>query len=151
VDFPQSTHALEDHMSRRPFSTTVAFPDEPDWKPLEAVARIARDSADLPSFHEAEFMYMASANDSPTGRIIHLYKHRDTRCYLSLDDAGHAYEYCGSSPGVSSASSAGRYRLHTSLADALEGADLWLFEREPAFLRSFPPEDWPSAGASNKG
>jgi hypothetical protein len=75
---------------------------------------------------------------------IHLYKHYDTRCYLNLDDAGHAYRYCGSTVDVDDRTSGGRYRLHDSIKDAIEVADLWIFDREPTFIRTRPPEAWPS-------
>lgn len=121
-------------MSRRAFATRLELPEEPTWAPLEAVARVARQSSELPSFHEAEFMYMGAVSRARTGQLIHLYKHRDTRRYLNLDESGHAYEYRGGSV----------YRAVESLADALEHADLWIFDEHPTFFRSFPPEAWPA-------
>lgn len=130
-------------MTRRPFETTLQLDGEPQWRSLEAVARLARESAELPSFHECEFMYMGAVSALGDRLRIHLYKHRDTRRYLNLDDAGHAYQYCGSPPDDLDDSSGGIYRLHRSIKDAIESADLWIFDREPTFIRSCPPEAWP--------
>jgi len=126
------------------FSTRMEFPDDTEWGPLEAVARLARASRELPSFHEGEFMYMACATNKRKRLRIHLYKHIDTRLYLNLDDGGHGYRYCGPVPNCSDLWSAGRYRLHASIEDAIEGAQIWLFSEEPRFFRSFPPERWPT-------
>ena len=130
-------------MTHRMFSTKFVLLDEPDWAPLEGVAQLARTSPDLPPFHEGEFMYMAAVTNTRKGLTIHLYKHTDTRRYLNLDDAGHAYRFCGSDPTSSDPASAGRYRRHTSIADAIEHVQLWLFEDEPTLFRSFPPHLWP--------
>lgn len=131
-------------MVRRAFSTQIVFPPEGVWAPLEAVARLARQDPALPSFHEAEFMYMCAVVNKRKRLQIHLYKHRDTRRYLNLDDAGHAYEYCGPAPASFDPGSGGRYRPHRSLRDALRQVDLWLFDAEPSFWRSFPPDKWPA-------
>jgi hypothetical protein len=80
-------------MLRRPFKTRMQFPQETEWRPLEGVARLARQSHALPSFHECEFMYMGAVWNTRSRLRIHLYKHRDTRRYLNLDDAGHAYDF----------------------------------------------------------
>jgi hypothetical protein len=132
---------------RRPFRTQLLVGGEPEWRPLVVLARLARESAELPSFHEGEFMYMAAVARPGDRLTLHLYKHRDTRRSLNLDDAGHAYAYCGSVAGVDAVSAGGSYRPHASIADALEHADLSLFDRESMFLRSFPPEAWPSQPA----
>ena len=87
-------------------------------------------------------MYMAAVRTADGAGTIHLYKHRDTRRYLNLDEAGHAYEYCP--PAEDSSPDPGHYRVHRSIAEAIEHVELWLFEREPAFFRSFPPDDWPT-------
>jgi hypothetical protein len=126
----------------RALATHYEFEAEPTWAPLAAVSRLARESPELPSFHEAEFMYMGCVRHDRTGVAIHLYKHRDTRRYINLDDAGHAYAYCptpldGREPG-------GMYRRHRSLADALDAVELSLFDEHPRFFRSFPPEEWPA-------
>lgn len=62
----------------------------PDWAPLERLCRLCCENADLPSLEPSEFMYMGRLLH---GRLppIHLYKHVDTRRYLDLDDAGHAF------------------------------------------------------------
>lgn len=130
-------------LTRRAFLRKFELPEKGEWAPLEAVARLARHDPGLPSFHEAEFMYMGAVTNRRKRLRIHLYKHRDTRRYLNLDDAGHAYEFRGPAPD-SSDDSGGRYRAHESLIDALKQVDLWLFDHEPAFWRSFPPSDWPA-------
>lgn len=129
---------------RRRFATIGIDPDEPEWGPLEAVARVSRMTPELPSFHPGEFMYMYRVDNERKGLRIHLYKHIDTRRYINLDDAGHAYEYCGSvAEEITAEHFGGSYRRHRSLADGIAGLELWLFEAEPSFHRSFPPERWP--------
>lgn len=104
----------------RPFATLLELPEEPDWRPLVAVARLSRESEALPSIDERDFMYMAAVVRPSCSLRIHLYKHRDTRHYLNLDDCGHAYQYRGAVPGKQlDDNSGGRYRLHQSLGAAL--------------------------------
>ncbi len=132
--------------AHRPFTTRFEWRADPEWRPLEAVARLSRTSSQLPPFHEGEFMYMGAVTNRRKRLTIHLYKHIDTRRYLNLDDAGHAYEYCGPAPGDHDDEwTRGRYRLHRSLDAALEAAELWIFDWEPAFVRSWPPERWDDA------
>jgi len=129
-------------------STVIAFEDQAVWAPLERVARLARQSPQLPSFHEAEFMFMGTARDMNRGLAIHLYKHVDTRRYLNLDDAGQAYAYSeGGSMDDDNAISGGWYRLYVSLAAAIEHVGLSIFEVDPGFIRSFPPDQWPATAA----
>ncbi len=64
----------------------------PDWAPLERVAELTAQSADLPTIEPGPFMYMGRLESA--GRpALHLYKHGITRCYLNLDDQGHTYVY----------------------------------------------------------
>jgi hypothetical protein len=130
----------------RGFITQVEMPEEPVWSPLEAVARIARSRPDLPSFHEGEFMFMATVRDDREQLAIQLYKHIDTRCYLNLDDDRNAYAYLGPAPDDPDAWSGGRYRRYRALGDAIKQLDLGLFEVDPPLFRSFPPEAWPFDG-----
>jgi hypothetical protein len=131
-------------MRQRRFETRLQFREEAEWRPLEGVARLARQSDELPSFHEAEFMYIGAAWNARKRLRIHLYKHFDTRRYLNLDDAGHAYEYWApSSVDEHDDLAGGWYRLHRSLAHAVAHVDLWVFDRDAMFVRSFPPEEWP--------
>jgi hypothetical protein len=112
------------------------------WGPLEAVARLSRVGPDLPPFHPGEFMYMGRVDAMrKRGLRIHLYKHRDTRCYLNLDDGGHAYAYCGSNGGENPVFG-GRYRLLPNLFEAVERLDFWCFDAYPG-SRTLPPEEWP--------
>ena len=136
--------AARRQVRRQVFPTRLQFRETPIWRPLEQVARLSRQTVELPSFHEVEFMYMAAVWNARRRLRIHLYKHRDTRSYLNLDDAGHAYEYCGPVPGREhDDDSGGLYRLARSLGEAVAHADLWVFERDPGFLfRSTPPEHW---------
>jgi hypothetical protein len=99
--------------------TWIRLPDEPDWGPLVAVARLSRSSDVMPSLDECDFMYMGAVSSVHDALDIHLYKHRETRRYLNLDEAGHAYQYCGPLPGHEADLSGGKYRLHRSLVAAL--------------------------------
>jgi hypothetical protein len=100
------------------FDTRLHTPDEPDWRPLEAVARLSRATDELPAIEECDFMYMTYVEEPSTALRIHLYKHIETRRYLNLDDGGHAYQYCGQLD-ADDVESGGRYRLLPTLADAL--------------------------------
>ena len=64
---------------------------EPDWRPLEQVARICRDHPALPDLDPDDFMYMGRYVHPPTRHEVLAYKHLVTRRYLHLDHAGHAY------------------------------------------------------------
>lgn len=99
------------------FDTRLHTLDEPDWRPLEAVARLSRATDELPSIKTCDFMYMDCVAELRPGRI-HLYKHVETRRYLNLDDGGHAYRYCGPLDD-DDIESGGRYRLLPTLAEAL--------------------------------
>ena len=126
----------------RAFGTRWEDSDEPVWGPLEAVARLSRESPELPSFHPGEFMYMYRVvAKNKKGLRIHLYKHIDTRCYLNLDDNSHAYMYCGGEDA--DPEWGGRYRLHRTLLEAVERLDFSAFELDPPLHRSFPPQKWP--------
>ena len=138
---------LPQMLTGRSFQTKLDLDGDAVWAPLEAVARIARQSSELPSFHEAEFMYMCAVHNQRKRLTIHLYKHRDTRRYLNLDDAGHAYAYRYREDDPHDGLSGGRYQRYRTLVDALEAADLWLFEEETGFFRSFPPDEWPAEDA----
>jgi hypothetical protein len=127
----------------RPITTAFAEQVTPLWAPLEGVALVARSRADLPSFHEGEFMYMATLFSAPDDLRLHLYKHFDTRRYLNLDVEGRAYAHLGEAAGTADPRSAGRYQRYRTLADAIDRVELWLFDLEPGFHRSFPPEEWP--------
>jgi len=63
---------------------------EHDWAALERFADLATRSGLTVSADE--FMWMGAAEFSD-GRIVHSYKHVDTRRYLHLDNSGHAYRY----------------------------------------------------------
>lgn len=127
----------------RSFQTTLDLEGGAVWSPLEAISRIARQSPELPSFHPGEFMYMGAVRNARKQLTIRLYKHRDTRRYLNLDKAGHAYAYRYREHEPFDGSAGGRYQAYRTLADALDAVHLWLFEEEPRFFRSFPPEEWP--------
>jgi hypothetical protein len=130
----------------RKFLTVMELPKEPDWRPLEAVSRLARASPDLPSFHAMEFMHMGIVRPVRKGSVIHLYKHVDTRRYLNLDDGGHAYKYCFEPDREIDLDGPleSRYR-QIPLIEALEHVELWRFASETDnWFRSYGPEDWPS-------
>jgi len=77
------------------------------------------------------------------GEAIHLYKHRDTRRYLNLDNVGNAYAYRGHLDYGDAAGYA-CYQQYGSLRDALDALDVALFDAEPPLYRSFPPGEWPA-------
>ena len=104
---------------------------------------MSRMTPELPSFHEGEFMFMATVREPRSGLAIHLYKHIDTRCYLNLDDGGHAYAFRGTWDDDDDDTSGGKYQRHRSLFDAIEALDFRHFEGVPALFRSFPPSEWP--------
>lgn len=123
------------------FPTTLDLETGPDWKPLEAVARLVRQSRELPQFHPGEFMYMATLHAVRPQVNIHLYKHYDTRHCLNLDDGGHAYAFEHRPNEKRPPNFGGRYRRYRSLVDAIDRLDLQAFETENLY-RSFPPEEW---------
>jgi hypothetical protein len=88
----------------------------PDWRPLRALAALIRASSGRPSFDPGEFMY-GGAVRSPAGLVIHLYKHVETRRYLSIDASGHAYRYLGGNCGAGRRF--GAYEPFTDLRRAL--------------------------------
>lgn len=130
-------------LTGRSFLTRLDLDGDAEWAPIENVAWLARRSSQLPSFHEAEFMYMGAVRNDRKRLVIHLYKHRDTRKYLNLDDAGHVYAYRYLASDPHGGMSGGRYQRYRNLIDAVEAVDLWLFDEEPRFFRSFPPHAWP--------
>lgn len=69
---------------------------ERDWLPLERFAEVSSRSGSQLSADD--FMWMGAA-EFADGRIVHSYKHIDTRRYLHLDDGGHAYRYLSSAEG----------------------------------------------------
>ncbi len=74
----------------------------------------------------------------PKNVAIHLYKHIDTRRYLNIDDGGRAYAYRGPASVDRHWLSGGRYQRYRALPDAIGHLQLWLFEEEPPWFRSFP-------------
>ena len=85
---------------------------EPDWRPLEALARICRVHPRLPDLDPGKFTYMGRFADR-SGLPILLYKHTLTRRYLNVDHAGHAYRYTPAPGGAE------RYRAIRDLASVL--------------------------------
>jgi hypothetical protein len=130
-------------LSGRSFATRFDVSGDAVWQPLEAVARVARSSAHLAPFHEGEFMFMGTVSNARKRLDVHLYKHVDTRRYLNLDVAGHAYAYLGPVSYTVDTTTGGRYRRFRSLRDAIDRVGFWEFEGERCLYRSFPPEAWP--------
>jgi hypothetical protein len=114
-------------MSHRYFYKHV---DGPCWGPLEQVAELTIVSPDLPVIDPAHFMYTARLEAA--GRPdLNLYKHFYTRCYLNLDDVGHAYVFIGPArrpKGAPPFSDAGLYDALPDLLTALEQLDLGFLE-----------------------
>jgi len=106
------------------------FPPEPEgepidpswWAPLEAVGRAVAATPRYRFFDVDDFMLMCGLDRRPRPRLL-LYKHRLTRRYLNLDDAGHAYRYIA--PRSLESKSSGRYVGHRDLRIALDALDLW--------------------------
>jgi hypothetical protein len=63
---------------------------EHDWAALERFADLATRSGLTVSADD--FMWMGAA-EFPDGRVVHSYKHVDTRRCLHLDECGHAYRF----------------------------------------------------------
>ena len=59
-----------------------------DWRPLEQFVRAAQRLH--PYLVAGDFMWMGVV-ELANGAEVHVYKHVDTRSYLRLDNAGHAY------------------------------------------------------------
>lgn len=75
--------------------------DRPDceFRPLEQFASV------IDGVSVDDFMFMGTTNVGPV--TVSLFKHCDTRRYLNLDAAGHAYRYDGA------------YHPHRSAVDAV--------------------------------
>jgi hypothetical protein len=91
------------------------------WAPLEGIARLVVGEPAYQFFDVDDFMLMVRLVRPPRPAIT-LYKHRETRRYLNLDDAGHAYRYVA--PRDDSKSN-GRYVAHRDLREALDHLRLW--------------------------
>jgi hypothetical protein len=66
--------------------------DVAEWRPLEQICALTAKRARLPTLDADHFMYMMRLQ-TDAGVVVHAYKHIFTRCYLHLDDGGHAYWY----------------------------------------------------------
>jgi hypothetical protein len=91
------------------------------WAPLERVARLVVGVPAYQFFDVDDFMLIVRLVRPPRPAIT-LYKHRETRRYLNLDDAGHAYRYV---PPRDDSKSNGRYVAHRDLREALDHLRLW--------------------------
>ena len=80
---------------------------EPNWRPLEVLADTAAGTMRL---DPDDFMWMGRVA-AASGVELELYKHHQTRHYLNVDDAGHAYRF-----------DRGRYELWRSPAPAIAHA-----------------------------
>lgn len=91
------------------------------WAPLEGVARLVAGVPAYQFFDVDDFMVMVRLVRPPRPAIT-LYKHRHTRRYLNLDDAGHAYRFI---PPRDDSKSNGRYVAHRDLREALDHLRVW--------------------------
>ncbi len=93
------------------------------FAPLRLVAdRLRHSPVPADSFFDLDdFMFMNWCRDDRPADIS-LFKHVDTRHYLNLDQAGHAYRYL---PPDGADDGPGRYVRHRSLRDALLDLGLW--------------------------
>ena len=67
---------------------------EPVWTPHETFADLVGRRHDLKVVLPCDFMMMGDVVHR-SGHRIHLYKNRNRRLYLNIDDAGHTYRYRG--------------------------------------------------------
>ncbi|MEP7115325.1 MAG: hypothetical protein ABI862_18830 [Ilumatobacteraceae bacterium] len=63
-----------------------------DWGPLERLAAVVSSARRGLVLDADDFMWMGQG-ELDDGTRLHLYKHCDTRRYLNLDEAGHAWRY----------------------------------------------------------
>ena len=92
------------------------------WAPLEAVARVVAGEPHYRFFDLADFMLMGKLRRRKPRPDLLIYKHRFTRRYLHLDEAGHAYRYVA--PRDLSRAH-GRHLRHRDLGAALDALRLW--------------------------
>ena len=92
------------------------------WAPLEGVGRAVQSQWRYQFFALADFMLMVKLVRPPRPSL-YLYKHRYTRRYLNLDEAGHAYRFA---VPRSKPEGPGRYLAHRNPADAIDHLELWL-------------------------
>lgn len=102
---------------------------QPDWRPLERFLRAATRPGSSFGLDPSEFMYMVRVV-APGRPDVHLYKHIDTRRYLNLDDAGHAYAFVGSASDTGAAELAGHYRPLRDIRAAVDRLGLDTIELE---------------------
>lgn len=108
----------------RHVSPPYRYPLDDEWtRPLDGVARAIVGVRRFRYFDLGDFMIMGK--EVRRGRPdVYLYKHRYTRRYINLDQAGHAYRYIG--PKTLDSDYTGRYVRRRSLRDALDHLELWL-------------------------
>ena len=82
--------------------------DAPNWRPLEKLADAAAGCA--VRLNPDDFIWMGP-NAGPVGVELERYKHYETRRYLNVDQAGHAYRF-----------EQGQYELWRSPAPAIAHA-----------------------------
>ena len=79
-----------------PISHRHAHDREHDWATLERFAEVATSTGH--PLAADDFMWMGAATFED-GRVVHSYKHIDTRRYLHLDEQGHAYRFLATAEG----------------------------------------------------
>ncbi len=92
------------------------------WAPLEAVASVVADEPHYRFFDLADFMHVGKLRRREPRPDLLIYKHRFTRRYLHLDEAGHAYRYVAparSQPGTRPTPAPPRSRRRPRRAPAL--------------------------------
>lgn len=100
-------------------------PFDPAWiAPLHAVAHaLANSTRIVDSFFDPDdFMFMGWYQRTKRSRIM-LYKHRDTRRYLNVDETGQTYRYVV--PKSDDDRDEGTYRRYSSLQVAVDRVGLW--------------------------
>jgi hypothetical protein len=96
-----------------------------EWcTPLHLVEKAVAGQKFAGAFSVFDFMIMGRLDDE-FGSIV-LYKHRDTRRYINVDEAGHTYRY---SPGSPQSGRRGDYLPHRSLGSAITDLDLGFLDQ----------------------
>lgn len=129
---------------RPPVFPPHVYPLPDEWtRPLDLVVRAIEGERHYRHFDRSDFMLMGKIVRRPRPDV-YLHKHRYTRRYINLDQAGHAYRYIA--PKSLQSDYPGRYVAHRDLRTALDHLDLWMLPWMKPGLERFryglPAEDY---------
>jgi hypothetical protein len=105
---------------------------DPDWRPLEQLARICRQHPERPPVQPGDFMYMGQVVH-PQQPTVFMYKHIHSRRYPCLADLGHAYTVKATDPRQASLPS-----LTCQALPDLAAALTHVYDLQPAPITSPP-------------